>query len=126
MQALNYAALMSRFSIEEISSLIAEARPSIRQPLRVPDDVGDITELLITQFGMTLDSIGSPRVVLLASNFLPAMTAAKVWPNEQGIDFSLVRLPADRLGTDGVVAAFARVFPVPDAEEFTVDRRSGD
>lgn len=126
MQALNYAALMSRFGIEEIASMIAEARPSIREALEVPDDVGGITETLMTQFGMTLDSIRSPRVVLLASDFPPAMTATVVWLNEQGIDFSLVRLRAYRLGNEGVVVSFARIFPVPDAEEFTVGRRSGE
>lgn len=126
MQALNYAALMSRFAIEEIASMIAEARPEIRAALGVPDEVAGITEMLITQFGMTVDSIRSPRVVLLASDFPPAMTATVVWLNEQGIDFSLVRLRAYRLGNDGVVVSFARVFPVPDAEEFTVGRRSGD
>ena len=126
MQALNYAALMSRFDIEEIASMIAEARPEIREALGVPDEVTGITEMLITQFGMTADSIRSPRVVLLASDFPPAMTATVVWLNEQGIDFSLVRLRAYRLGDDGVVVSFARIFPVPDAEEFTVGRRSGD
>lgn len=124
MQALNYAALMSRFGVEEIAAIIAESTPSIRQSLGVPEDLEGIIDALVTQFGMTSDSTRSPRVVLLAGDFPPATTATVVWLNEQGIDFSLVRLRAYKLETGAVVVSFARVFPVPDAEEFMIGRRS--
>ena len=125
-QTARMQALMSRFSVDGIASIIAEARPSIPQALGVPDDAGGIADMLITQFGMTSDSILSPRVVLLASDFPPAITATVVWLNEQGVDFSLVRLRVYRLDAGEVVVSFARVFPVPDAEEFTMGRRAGE
>jgi hypothetical protein len=80
--------------------------------------------VLTTDFLMTAETLRRPRIVLVASDFPPVVTAAVVWLNEQAVDLSLTRFRTYQLPDGQVVVSFSRLFPVPDVEEFTIGRRS--
>ena len=119
MQAINYAAMVSRLKPEDIAELYAKTET---QHGHETDLDSALTELTTKKL-MTTESIRHPRIVLVASDFPASVTAAVVWLNEQGVDISLIRFRAYQLGQQTVVH-FSRVFPVPDVEEFTIGRRT--
>lgn len=119
MQAINYAAMVSRLKPTDVAELYASTET---QRGRDTDVDSALTELTTTKL-LTAESIRRPRIVLVASDFPASVTAAVVWLNEQGVDISLIRFRAYRLGEQAVVS-FSRLFPVPDVEEFTIGRRT--
>jgi hypothetical protein len=120
MQALNYAAMVSRLTPEDIAELYSVTRNRGGQDV----DVDSALTILTTEKLLTAESIRSPRIVLVASDFPPPVTATVVWLNEQGVDISLIRFRSYRLGDGQLVVSFSRLFPVPDVEEFTIGRRT--
>lgn len=119
MQAINYAAMVSRLAPGDIAELYAATET---QRGRETDAESALAELTTTKL-LTGESIRHPRIVLVASDFPASVTAAVVWLNEQGVDISLIRFRAYRLGEQAVVS-FSRLYPVPDVEEFTIGRRT--
>jgi hypothetical protein len=124
-QALNYAALVSRFSLADVAHLLLEGRSTLLEELGAPSSVDEVVQALETQRGMTADQIRSPRIVLIASDFPPGVTTTTVWLREQGVDVVLVRLSAYKTADEGIVVTFSQIYPVPEVGEFTVVRRSG-
>lgn len=119
MQAINYAAMVSRLTPEDIAELYAAARQ--REGKGV--DAASALTILTTERLLTAESIRHPRIVLVASDFLAPVTSAVVWLNEQSVDISLIRYRAYQLGDGQRVVSFTRLFPLPDVEEFTIGRR---
>jgi hypothetical protein len=119
MQAINYAAMVSRLRPEDIADLYSKTQTSRGHAI----DVDSALTELSTANLLSAESIRHPRIVLVASDYPASVTAAVVWLNEQGVDLSLIRFRAYRLGGQTVVS-FSRLFPVPDVEEFTIGRRA--
>lgn len=114
MQALNYAAMVSRLTPEDVAELYSTTRNRGGQDV----DVDAALTILTTETLLTPESIRRPRIVLVASDFPPPVTATVVWLNEQGVDISLIRFRSYQLGDGQLVVSFSRLFPVPDVEEF--------
>jgi hypothetical protein len=114
MQAINYAAMVSRLEPQDIAELYAQTKNT--------DSESALTELTTSRL-LTAETIRHPRIVLVASDYPPSVTAAVVWLNEQGVDISLVRFRAYKVD-EQIVVCFSRLFPVPDVEEFTIGRRT--
>ena len=119
MQAINYAAMVSRLTPKDVAELYA----AYRTRLGTSTDPGSALTVLTTDFLMTAETLRRPRIVLVASDFPPVVTAAVVWLNEQAVDLSLTRFRTYQLPDGQVVVSFSRLFPVPDVEEFTIGRR---
>jgi hypothetical protein len=123
MQAINYAAMVSRLTARDIAELYAQDR----EKSGVAVDVDAALAEFEADFLLNDESIGNPRIVLIASEFPTSVTASVVWLNERAVDVSLVRYRAYSLATGQIVVTFSRFFPVPTAEDFTVGRfRAGD
>jgi hypothetical protein len=122
MQAINYAAMVSRLTPNDIADLYAAARQGDSETVSVNAALTKLT----TERLMTAESIRRPRIVLLASDFPPPVTSAVVWLNEQGVDMALIRYRCYRLGDEQLVVSFSKLFPVPDVEEFTIGRLPSD
>lgn len=123
MQAINYAAMVSRLRPRDVAELYSMYRAS--SPEGAPD-VESVLARLEAEMLLTAETIKHPRIVLIASQFPPSVTASVVWLNEQGVAISLVRFQPYRLDSGEVIVSFSRLYPVPDAEEFTIGRRLGD
>jgi hypothetical protein len=120
MQAVNYAAMVSRLSVRDVAELWAAWHGTPDQPL----DVGSVEAELETKWLLTADTIKSPRVVLIASDFPSSVTSSVVWLNEQGVSIDLVRFRPYELDGGQILVNFTRIFPVPTVEEFTIGRRA--
>jgi len=118
MQAVNYAAMVSRLTPADVAELYAAWQGRGGTPV----DRESALTLLETEYLLTADGIRRPRIVLIASDFPASVTATVVWLNEQDVDISLIRYRA--YDVDGRTAvSFSRLYPVPEVEEFTIGRR---
>lgn len=120
MQAVNYAAMVSRLTTRDVAELWVARHGTPEQPL----DVDSVEAELQTKWLLTPDTIKSPRVVLIAAGFPASVTASVVWLNEQGVSVDLIRFRPYRLEDGRVLVNFTRIFPVPSVEDFTIGRRT--
>ncbi|TWE19282.1 hypothetical protein [Kitasatospora atroaurantiaca] len=120
MQAINYAAMVSRLTPQDIAELYAATLRRRGQEI----DVESALTKLTTEFLLTSETIRRPRIALVASDFPPSVTASVVWLNEQQVDIWLIRFRPYQLAGGQLVVSFSRLFPVPDVEEFTIGRRA--
>lgn len=121
MQAVNYAAMVSRLSVRDVAELWVTWHGTKDQPL----DVESVEAELETKWLVTPDTIRSPRVVLIASDFPASVTSTVVWLNEQGVSIDLVRFRPYQLEGGQALVNFTRIFPIPNVEDFTIDRKKG-
>jgi hypothetical protein len=119
MQAINYAAMVSRLTPDDIAELYAATHRRAGEDM----DTASALTILTTERLLTTESIRRPRIVLVASDFPASVTSAVVWLNEQSVDISLIRYRPYRLANGQLVVSFTRLYPVPDVEEFTIGRR---
>ena len=120
MQAINYAAMVSRLQPRDVAELYSAYRPGGQQR----PDVDSALTWLESEKLLTPETIKHPRIVLIASHFPASVTASVVWLNEQGVSISLVRFRPYRLASGETIVSFSRLYPVPDVEEFTIGRRA--
>lgn len=117
MQAIKYAAMASRFTEDDLVRYHARFLTQRGEKTVSEDEARD---LLIDHAG-ELDPklLRQPRIVLVAGAFKPTTSATVVWLSEMGLDITLQRIQAYRLGDD-VIVTVSQLFPVPDVEEFTI------
>lgn len=120
MQALNYAAMVSRFSLDTLAEAYASSRQS-----------GDITQqealTALQEWAPAIsdETLGAPRIVLLASDFGPTVTNLALFLYENRIDNGLTRVQPYRTADGRYIVTVSRILPVPNAEDFMVRPRSG-
>jgi hypothetical protein len=119
MQAINYAAMVSRLSVRDVAELYAAHHGTSEDV-----DIEEVIDVLATQCLLDEESIRNPRIVVVASAFPASVTTSVVWLNERGVDFSLIRYRPYRVADDSVIVTFSKLFPVPTVEDFTVGRRT--
>jgi hypothetical protein len=121
MQALNYAAMVSRFSLDELSNVLVTSR---LESALTPEDA--LTELQGFAPGISDETLGAPRIHLLASDFGPAVTNLALYLYENGIDIRLSRVQPYQTADGRYIVTVSRILPVPNAEDFMVRPRSGN
>jgi alkylated DNA nucleotide flippase Atl1 len=116
-QALNYAAMVSRFTLDQLADVYAARVDALASP--------DEALAVLQEWAPTLsdETLTQPRMVLVAEDFGPVLTNTAMYLIEQGLDLRLVRIQLYRIG-DTLALTSAQVLPVPDAEEFMVRPRS--
>lgn len=118
MQAIKYAAMASRFTESDLVTYHARFL-SQRAGETVSEDVARAA--LNDHAGeFDPDQLRQPRIVLVAGSFLPSTSATAVWLTEMGLDITLQRVQAYRIGPEGVIVTVSQLFPVPDVEDFTI------
>lgn len=117
LQALNYAALVSRFTEQDVLDSYVEHRrrsdPSITEEnasKELLDHAGELDPEVLRQ----------PRVVLVAGVFSPVTMATVVWLVDQGLDITLQKIQAYRTVGGEIVVSVSQLFPVVDVEDFMV------
>ncbi|MCG5446141.1 endonuclease NucS [Micromonospora sp. NIE79] len=118
MQAINYAAMASRFTLDLLAEVHAAHLGSAVTSQQALSDLMGWAE------GLSDETLGLPRIVLMASDFGPAVTNTALYLYEAGIDIRLVRYQLYRTASGEKVLSVAQLIPVPDAEEFMVRPRS--
>lgn len=119
MQALNYAAMVSRLTTRDVAELWVSWHGTTDKPL----DPAAVEDELQTKWLLTPASIKSPRIVLIAAGFPSSVTASVVWLNEQGVSVDLIRFRPYQLLDQSVLVNFTKIYPVPTVEDFTIGRK---
>lgn len=118
MQAIKYAAMASRFTGDDLIRYHARFLTQ-RGGQSVTQD--ESRERLLDHAGeLDPENLRRPRIVLVAGAFKPTTSATAVWLSEMGLDISLQRVQAYRIGTGDVIVTVSQLFPVPDVEDFTI------
>jgi hypothetical protein len=118
MQAVNYAAMASRFSLDALAEVHARhlgpqaTRASALASLQ--DWANQISDETLTPL----------RIVLLAGEFGPTLTNAALFLFESGIDIHLRRYQLFEILGGQLVLSVSQVLPLPAAETFMVKPRS--
>lgn len=117
MQALKYAALVSRFTRDDLDKVHAEYLSRSRGEAVDPDTAATELDEWAT---MTEDSLRLPRLVLMATAFPTTVTATVVFLHQQlGLDIRLLAFQAYRTAHD-VLLTVSQHYPPPDVEEFVL------
>lgn len=116
-QALKYAAMASRFNLDELAEVAAH------------HDAGLSVDEILQQWrdwapNLSDESLSPPRIVVVAEDFGSVLTNTAMFLIEQGLDLRLVRIQLYRLG-DVLALTTSQLLPVPETEEFMVRPRSG-
>ena len=121
MQALKYAAMVSRFTTETLAMAHAAHLTRLAgEPVSVEAALAAMEE----HAGGELDPavLRRPRIVLVAGEFPQTTTATCVWMWEMGIDVSIIRYRAYST-ENGVVLTTSKLWPIPEVEDFTIAPR---
>jgi hypothetical protein len=122
MQAIKYAAMASRFTIETL----AEQHAHYLSQRGAATDAESVIDVLARHApDIDAESLRRPRIVLLASSFPPSTSATAVWLHEMGIDIALRQYRAYRTGEE-ISIAVSQLYPVPDVEEFMFSPRQAE
>ena len=122
MQAIKYAAMVSRFTPDVLASQHARFQTKRGEECSEADAMD---RLLAHAETLDIEILRRPRIVLVANDFPPVVTATAVWLNEMEIDVTLVQFQAYR-AADKVVLSVSQVYPVHDVEDFTVTPRQAE
>ena len=123
-QAVGYAAMVSRFTVEDL----VEAHAAFLTRRGEPTETDEVRAILSGHAGgkkLSDHLLRSPAIVIVAESFAPAMTSSVVWLSEQGVDINLREFQLYRSG-DGLLLTVSQTWPVRDVEEFTVRPRRQD
>lgn len=114
-QALNYAAMASRFNLDLLTEVyVGRGTGEAADPLGVLQEWAP---------ALTDETLGPPRIVLVAEDFGPVLTNTAMFLIEQGLDLRLMRVQL--FDVEGTLAlTTTQVLPVPEAAEFMVRPRS--
>ncbi len=123
--AIKYAAMASRILPESLADQYARFQSRRQLPVTVDEA---LAELQGHAPDLSYETLRRPRVVLLAGDFSPVVTASVVWLSEMGLDLSLVQISAFRsyvYGQSGTssgnvpMIAVNQIYPLREIEEFT-------
>lgn len=118
LQALKYAAYCSTLTMEKLVSLRrrfvakeGEAKSDDEIKKEFKEFVGD------PEFEALDDR---PRILLIASEFAPEVTASVLWLRKFGVGVSCVKLTPYPLGDSRIGIVSSKLIPLPEAEEYQV------
>lgn len=117
MQAISYAALVSRFEPEDVLGNYLQHRRRT-EPQLTEDEANE--ELLDHAGELDLETLRQPRIVLVAGSFSPVTTATVVWLVSSGINITLQRVQAYRTAGGELVVTVSQLFPIREVEDFLV------
>lgn len=118
MQAIKYAGLANRFNVER---LVQQYARFLTDRDKIPVDPDDARARLLEHApDLADDSLGPPRIVLLAGEFGPLVTSAAVYLREAGLDITLVTIRPFRTSAGEVVVSVTQLFPIRDLDDLTM------
>ena len=113
--AIKYAAMASRVLPESLAEQYARFHNARNETMSVEEALAD---LQAHAPDLSPLSLRKPRIVLLARNFSPIVTASVVWLSEMGLDLALVQISAFRSyvygqsGSDNVpMISVSQIYP---------------
>ncbi len=124
MQAIKYAAMASRFTLDRLAHYHSAftrhryAGADGKEPLS--EDEASAKLEAWAGGALLPEQLVNPRVVPIAESFPPTVTATAVWLNERGVDLTLMSYHAYRIGSGEIVLTVSQLYPVRDVAQFVV------
>ncbi|WP_333767531.1 endonuclease NucS domain-containing protein [Streptomyces sp. IBSBF 2435] len=117
LQVITYAALVSRFDLDSL----AQAHHRFRKNRGETVTEGDCRQRLLDHVDGEWDPelLRRPRLVIIAADFPKQVTHTAVWLSEMNLDIDLIQVGLWK-AEGHLVAGFAKVYPTPEVEEFTL------
>lgn len=122
MQAIKYAAMASRFTLETLAGQHAKFLKARGSPCT---DEEALERLTSHADDISPEALSRPRIVLVAADYPPVVTATAVWLTEMSLDITLMKYQAYRTDAE-VLLSVSQLYPVPDVEDFTVSPRQAE
>lgn len=122
MQALKYAAMASRFTMDTLAETHARHLATEDSPVSTDQALEVLTSHAPD---LANETLRTPRIVLMARDFPPSVTASCVWLTEMGLDITLITFQAYQ-SDDQTLVTVSQLFPVPDIEDFTITPRQAE
>lgn len=117
MQALKYAALVSRFTVDDLVRVHAQFLIS-----RGTSCTHDEARRRLDEHALLSDDLlQQPRLILMASDFPRTVTATAVFLHQQlGLDVRLVTFAAYRTANGETLVSASQLYPPPEVAEFVL------
>ncbi len=124
MQAIKYAAMASRFSLNTLSAAHARYLSATGDS---PVDGVEALQQLKNHIGGLFDPdlLRQPRIILIAESFPPQVSASVVWLTEMGIQVTLIEFSAWKTNNDTLLTV-SQTWPIPDTEDLVLSPRQVD
>ncbi len=107
MQAVKYAAMASRFTLESLSAQHARFLTQRGSPT---SEEAALQRLVAHAGELDAELLRRPRIAIVAGDFPPVLTATAVWLTEMGLDLTLIRVQAYRTNFETMVTV-SQLFP---------------
>lgn len=117
MQALKYAAMASRFSLETLADAYAAFCVSRGTGMTSEQAGGALQAHAAVVSEQTLRN---PRVVLIAQGFSPVVISSVVFLAEHGVDLTLIRFQPYQHSSGQVFVTFSQLYPLLDLDKSIV------
>jgi hypothetical protein len=118
LQAIKYAAYCSTLTMDDLVSL---RKKLISKGSKMPTDEEvkkEISNFITNDEFEELDD--KPRIIIVATDFRPEITATVLWLRKFGIDMSCVKFAPYRISENEIAVVSAILIPLPEAEEYIV------
>jgi hypothetical protein len=127
LQAINYAAMVSRFTVEDLIDAHARFLARRNEPAQ-RDEVAQLLANFVRGGELSEARFDEPRIVILAEDFSPALLSSVEWLSPDRIDISLRQIKLYRTAPDAtdLLATVSQVWPLPEVEDFRVRPRGRD
>ncbi|MFC4337368.1 hypothetical protein [Salininema proteolyticum] len=127
LQALDYAAMVSRLTESDFADLYAKFHGTEARPVS-QDEAFDAIDSYLDISELDAELLRQPRVMVVASDFPPQLTSGVVWLNTMGIDCTLIQVSAwvsmDGAGPDSApqkAITFSKLYPTVEEETLVVE-----
>lgn len=118
MQALKYAALASRFTVDKLAMVHAEYLS--RQSCSIVTRAEAADRLRSHTGGLTEEGLGQPRLTLMATEFPKTVTSTVAFLHQQlSLDVRLVSFQAYRTGSE-ILITVSQFYPPPKMTDFVL------
>ncbi len=125
LQAIKYAAMSSRFSLDQLATLHAEFLSRTTGQKLTSEEAGEKLQAHASDVELSPEVFLKPRIVLLAESYSEPVTTSVVWLVEQGVDITMRRYQAYQTVGDETILTVSQIYPVADITSFLMGPRHG-
>ena len=119
LQAIKYAAYCSTLTFKQVIELNKDYLQK-KGFSKNYDDIKDAIQNFITN--MEFEELsGKPRIVLVASEYTPEVTATILWLRKFELDISCIKFRPYILDDDTIVFESSIIIPLPEAKDFQIE-----
>lgn len=122
LQAIKYAAYCSTLSLQEIVEIYHKAQEGKGCSLSLEEAKDTILQFIESDDFEELNE--KPRIILVAREFRPEVTASVLWLNKCGLDITCIKLSPYGLTDSGIAIESSILIPLPEVDNLLINRKT--